>query len=91
MGGALIEQLVATGRIADLALAVLAAEAFVLAVLGRRAGRSLVPLVCNVGAGAGLLLALRAALTAAGATMILVPLALALVCHLLDTLARLKH
>jgi hypothetical protein len=63
-----MEALFASGLVADLALAVLAAEAAALWALRRFAGRGpgLGPFAWFLVAGAALLLALRAALTGAG-------------------------
>ncbi|WP_083656693.1 hypothetical protein [Mongoliimonas terrestris] len=88
----MIESLVWSGRIVDLALVVLALEVALVAAFGRRlAGRSLlVPVLWNAGAGAGLLLALRAALTGGSTLAVVLPLTLALVCHVGESLGRLK-
>ena len=87
----LVETLVASGLIVDIALAVLALEFVAVILVRRRAGRTtaIAPALWNLGAGAGLLLALRAALVGASPVLVLVPLSLALVCHLADTAHRL--
>jgi hypothetical protein len=79
-------ELFATGRVVDLILALMVLEALVLGVLWRRAARGVPPLslIVNLAAGACLLLALRAALTDAGALITGGFLALALVAHLAD-------
>jgi hypothetical protein len=85
-----VADLFASGRIVDLILALMAAEAVVLAVHYRRTGRgvALPDLAVNLAAGAGLLLALRAALTGAGWTWTAGWLALALAAHLADLARR---
>jgi hypothetical protein len=74
-----MEALFASGLVADLALAVLAAEALALWALRRFAGRGpgLAPLALGLLSGAWLLLALRAALSGMGPGWIGVALAAA--------------
>jgi hypothetical protein len=78
------------GRVIDLILALMAAEAVVLAVLYQRTGRGIAPLrlLPNLFAGAFLMLALRASLTGAGTAAIGSWLALGLVGHLADLALR---
>jgi hypothetical protein len=85
-----VADLFASGRIVDLILALMAAEAVVLAVHYRRTGRGvpLPDLAVNLAAGAGLLLALRAALTGAGWAWTAGWLTLALAAHLADLARR---
>lgn len=85
--------LVASGRITEIALAVLVLEAVLLTVVRRRLGRG-IPLsgiVTNFLAGAFLLLALRSALTDAGPMPIAVFLAGALVAHVADVAIRWRN
>lgn len=88
----MIESLVWSGRIVDIALVVLALEVALVVTLRRRGVRrvALAPVLWNAGAGAGLLLALRAALTDGSTAAVVLPLALALVCHLGESLGRWK-
>ena len=85
-----VADLFASGRIVDLILALMAAEAVVLAVHYRRTGRGvpLPDLAVNLAAGAGLLLALRAALTGAVWAWTAGWLTLALAAHLADLARR---
>lgn len=78
--------LIESGRVVDLILVLTLAEALVLALLHRRTGRGVRPadLLPNLLAGAALLLALRAALAAAGWGSIAALLALAGVAHGFD-------
>lgn len=79
-------EFIASGRVVDLILALMAVEGTVLAVHHRRTGRGipLPDLAVNLAAGACLLLALRAALTDAGWTGTAAWLGLALAAHLAD-------
>jgi hypothetical protein len=74
------------GRIIDLIVALMIVEGLALAVLHRRTGRGIAPvrLWANLFAGACLMLALRASLTGAGASVIGSWLCLGLVGHLVD-------
>jgi len=85
-----VEQLFSSGRIVDVALAALAIEAVALAVLRRRRGRGLSWQVLwpNLLAGAGLLLALRGALTGAHWRWVALALLVALGANLLDLQGR---
>lgn len=85
-----MEQLFSSGRIVDVALAALAIEAVALAVLRRRRGRGLSWQVLwpNLLAGAGLLLALRGALTGAHWRWVALALLVALGANLLDLQGR---
>ncbi|KPL53447.1 hypothetical protein ABB55_15500 [Prosthecomicrobium hirschii] len=86
----MLDSLFAGGRMADLALAALLVETLVSLWLARRLGRGpgVAAILCNAGAGAGLLLALRAALTGAGAAMVAAGLVFALVAHLGEVVLR---
>jgi hypothetical protein len=85
-----MENLFASGRVVDIALAVMALELAVIAVYRRKTGKGprIVGLLANFAAGAGLLLALRASLTGTGWSVVAVPLAIALGAHLLDLRSR---
>jgi len=85
-----MENLISGGRIVDLILLVMAAEAVFLLAYRRRAGKGLAPMavVLMLLPGAFLLLALRAALTGASSTAIVGWLAAALVAHVADLWAR---
>ena len=86
----MLEQLIETGRIVDIALAVLVAEIIVILALRRSSGAG-VParsLLINAGAGGSLMLALRAALTDAGWTWVAAFLVAALVFHAADIAQR---
>ena len=82
----MIEELVSSGRIVDLILGLVGVQFAALAAYRRMTGRGPAPadIVFSLLAGAGLLLALRAALTQAGWIAISAFLALALVAHLAD-------
>jgi hypothetical protein len=82
--------LISDGRVIDLILLLVAAEAAGLLVLRRITGRGLAPLalLANLAAGAFLLAALRCGLSGAGAAWVGLCLALALVAHLADLRAR---
>ncbi len=83
-------ELFASGRIADLILAVLAVQSLTLALWHRRTGRGIPPaeLLGFALAGACLLLALRAALTGAAWPMVALWLALAGAAQLYDIARR---
>ena len=89
----LLESLVLSGRIVDIALAVLVVESLALYAWRRRARGGISPwaLLANLGAGGSLMLALRAALTGAGWTWIATWLVAALVFHLADLAQRLNR
>lgn len=86
----MIEELIASGRIVDLILGLVVVQFVVLVAYRRTTGRG--PAAADIAfsllAGAGLLLALRAALTASGWTSIAAYLGLALVAHLADLARR---
>lgn len=86
-----VEAVFASGRIVDIALALMALEALGLWAYRRAQGRSfpLADIAWNLGAGACLLLALRAALTGAGWPWIALFLTVALVAHIGDFRRRL--
>lgn len=77
---AALDGLLASGRAADLILLVMAAEWAALGLAGRGWGQTLAALL----PGALIVLALRAALTGAGAAWIALPLACSFPVHLLD-------
>ena len=85
----ILEQLISSGRIVDIMLAV-----FVLEIAALRLFRGkqiqLLPLLANIGAGGSLMLALRAALTEAGWMWIAAWLIAALVFHVWDLSYRLR-
>ncbi|MDR7036329.1 MULTISPECIES: hypothetical protein [Methylobacterium] len=84
---------VTSGRIVDLILALVALEALALLAYRARTGRGPAPpaILCNLGSGAALMLALRAGLTGAAWWQIAACLALALVAHLGDLALRLRE
>lgn len=84
--------LFATGRIADLILALMLLEAAVLVAWLRATGRvgTIADLLPNLAAGACLVLAMRGALVSAPWPMIAAALAGALVSHLVDMFRRLR-
>lgn len=84
----LMEPLFASGRAADLVLAVLALEGLWLR-LGK--GWSLVRIAGLIGPAVCLVLALRAALMTAGWEWVALPLTLALPLHLIDLRSRLAR
>ncbi len=81
---------IASGRVVDLALLLLAVEAGVLIVYRHRTGRGVaaLDLIPGVAAGACLLLALRAALSDVSAVWIAVAMSAALPAHLYDLYRR---
>lgn len=82
----LLADLVNSGRIADIALAVMLVELVVLVLIARRRNHPIdVPgLFFNMGAGGSLVLALRASLTAAGWPWVAAFLLLSLAFHASD-------
>jgi hypothetical protein len=88
----MFEDLAASGRLIDLILALMVAEASALGLWRWWSGRGPGPVavLANLAAGACLMLALRAALTAAGLPAVLGWLSLALVAHLFDLALRLR-
>ncbi len=89
----MLQQLFETGRIVDVALAMVAVELAVLAILARRRGGrpSLAALAANLAAGAGLMLALRAALAGAGWAWVAAALAASLAAHIIDVVLRFRE
>jgi sugar phosphate permease len=87
----MLEALFASGRIVDIAVALMLAETAAIWLYRRARGRpvALADLAWNVVAGASLLLALRAALTDAGWMWIAGFLTAALIAHIGDTRRRL--
>ena len=88
---AAVETLFASGRVVDIALALMVLEAVGLWVYRRTQGRPfpLADVAWNLAAGACLLLALRAALTGAGWAWVALFLTAALVAHIGDLRRRL--
>jgi hypothetical protein len=86
----LLHDLIATGRIADLILALMAVEAMALAIYGKVTGAGIAPscIIANSLAGAFLILALRAALANNAAIQIAIWLAAALLAHVCDLALR---
>lgn len=86
-----LEALFASGRIADIALALMLAETALVWLYCRARGRpvAIADLAWHAAAGAGLLLALRAALTGAGWMWVTAFLSLALAAHIGDLRRRL--
>lgn len=85
-----VETLLASGRIVDLMLGVLVAEFLIVTALYQRnrGGVPALPLLVNIGAGASLMLALRAALTASGTAWTVTWLVSALLFHVCDLVLR---
>ena len=85
-----MQDLFASGRAADIVLALMAVEAIVLAMIYRRTGRGLRPreIATNLFSGACLVLALRAALVGAGWTWVAAGLLGSLAGHALDLITR---
>lgn len=81
-----MDELLASGRLVDLILVLMAVEAIALLVLWRRQARGVPPaqLLANLAAGGSLLLALRAALTGAHWPWLGLWLTAALIGHLAD-------
>ena len=79
-----------SGRIVDLLMVLMTLEAALLWAYRRRTGRGvpLLGLLANLAAGAGLLMALRAALTHAGWEMTILWLLVALAAHVADLASR---
>ena len=86
----MIEDLIASGRIVDLILGLVVVQFVAIVLYRRTTGRGPAPadIAFTLLAGAGLLLALRAALTDAGWMSIAAYLVLALVAHLADLARR---
>lgn len=82
--------LLASGRIVDLILALMVPEAVGLFALWRLSGLGVrpLPLLANMAAGGMLLLALRSALTGGSTTMLAVFLLLSLAAHIVDLACR---
>jgi hypothetical protein len=87
----MIGSLISSGRIADIALALIAAEAILLFWLFRRNGKSrqIAPALAGLAAGAALFLALKAALT--GTYEIALFLLIALIAHTTELALRLRR
>jgi hypothetical protein len=83
-------ELIASGRLIDLILALMLAEAVLLYVHRRRTGRGLAArdIVVNLAAGASLMLAVRAALVDAAPGWIVACLGVSLVAHVADLAMR---
>lgn len=86
----ILEDLVRSGRICDIALALMAAEVIALIAYRRATGRGIAPgaLLANFAAGGALVLALRSALTGAGWLATAGWLTASLVAHVADLKAR---
>lgn len=86
----ILENLVLSGRICDIALALMGVEATALIAYRRATGRGIATgvLIANFAAGAALVLALRSALTGAHWTVTAAWLAASLVAHIADLKAR---
>jgi hypothetical protein len=88
-----MQELFASGRVADIMLALMALEAIGLVLLARRQFVSpsrLMSSLANIGAGACLVLALRFALVGAPWPAVAAALVLALIAHVADTYFRLN-
>jgi hypothetical protein len=85
-----IERFFVSGLAADVILSVMLLELLVLSLIYRRSGRGIAPLdlFFSLGAGAGLVLALRATLTGAGVGWIGAALLLSFSLHIVDQLRR---
>ena len=85
-----LDALFTSGRVADLILALLAVEVAILFIYHRTTGRGIAPidLIMNNLAGAGLVLALRSALTGGAWTSVGAWLAAAFVAHISDVIRR---
>ncbi|MEE4174095.1 MAG: hypothetical protein V2I57_07575 [Xanthomonadales bacterium] len=88
-----VEQFILSGRIVDIALAVLVIEILWLSWRYRQTGRGLPPslLFTNAGAGGSLMLALKAVLTGAAWPWIAAALLASLVFHVADLRHRWVH
>jgi hypothetical protein len=88
----MVEALIASGRIADVVLAVLVVEALALIVRHRRTGRGPAPaaVLANAAAGAALVLALKASLAGWGVPAVALFLALGGLAHGADLWIRLR-
>lgn len=86
----MLESLIASGRIVDIMVAVIAVEVVAVLVFRRFYGGGIpaVPLLLNVGAGGSLMLALRAALGESDWQWIAAFLAASLAFHVADQLQR---
>jgi hypothetical protein len=84
----MIQDLVASGAITLIALAILALELVLIVAWWRNGKVALVPAVANVLSGATLILALRAALLGAGPGVVALWLALGFAAHLIDLVGR---
>lgn len=82
----LLQDLLTSGRIVDLMLGFVVLEIVALSLLRRRFGGGIptLPLLVNIGAGASLMLALRAELTGSGWRWVAACLVAALVFHVWD-------
>lgn len=85
--------LIESGRVADLILAIMVLEAAVLCALAMRrpAREPVAGLLLNLGAGASLVLALRASITGADWAVVGAWLAVALLAHAGDLIERLRR
>ncbi len=87
---AMISDLIESGRIIDIILALVAAEALLLILVHKFWGRGPQPsrLIANLAAGSSLLLAVKAALLDAGPHVIAAMLLVSLLAHLWDLAMR---
>jgi hypothetical protein len=87
----MIETLISNGRVAEIAVALIAAEAVVLFWRFRRIGkpRQIAPALAGLAAGAALFLALRASLT--GTHGVALFLVIALIAHAMELSLRLSR
>jgi hypothetical protein len=85
-----VAEFVTSGRIIDVIIAMMAAEALLLYLHAARTGRGLAPpdIALNLLAGASLMLAVRAALVGAAPVWILLCLSASLVAHVADVARR---
>ena len=86
----LLRELILSGRIIDIVVAVLLLELIAISVLHRTRGTGIAPypLLVNIGAGGSLALAVKASVTGAGWQWIAIWLVASLVFHVLDLGAR---
>lgn len=86
-----MHDLVASGRVADIVLAVMALECVILAALFRANPTALFGLIGNLTGGAALVVALKLALTGGGWPWIVAALATSMAGHLVDLAVRLRR
>jgi hypothetical protein len=86
----MLASLIATGRVTDIVLAVMAIEGVILAVVFRTVRSELIGLAGNLVGGAALVLALRFALTGSDWHWIAGALLLSMAGHLVDLVVRMR-